>query len=248
MEESNVTAAIKQHLGHGEARKLIARVISLIEADGLEPPAEKTLYAKISGGRGIQTWLIPYFAKALGVTEQDLFDPSKREQIAREEVRKFPALYAQEFPEIQRMEGMVSLPFITIGAGAEAVANIALAESIFLPREILPTNFDPQHTLVGKILGDSMEPKFHENDIVVFDMVDGRDVVFPDAVYLVRYGDTIQIKQVQFLGNGDIRIISFNDTYPPVQPRRDLGVDWEIIGKPFIHLEAHISSRLQEAK
>lgn len=189
---------------------------------------------------------ISYIAEALGVTEQDLFDPARREEIARQEIRRRPMLYAPEFPEIQQMEHMACLPYVTVGAGAEALAAPELAEAIYLPTEILPANFEAKNVLVAKVLGDSMEPKYHENDILFFDMVNGRDVVLPDSVYLVRYGDTVQIKQVQFLGNGDIRIISFNDRYPPVQPRKDLGVDWEILGKPFMHWHADISSRLQE--
>ncbi len=211
-----------------------------------EHPKEQTIYAYLNEKRPIEERLIPYFAKALGVTEQDLFDPSKRERIAKEEIRKHPMHYAADLPEIQLLEEMVRLPFVTIGAGAEAFVNIEMVESIYLPKEILPTNFDPKNTMAGKILGDSMEPKYSENDIVVFDMVNHREVILPDAVYLLRYGDTVQIKQVQFLGNGDIRVISFNDTYPPVQPVKDLGVDWEILGKPFIHMQMHISSRLQE--
>ena len=242
----DVTAKIREMIPNKKRREVIAKVTSLIESDGLEPPAEKTMYAKIAGGRGLQNWLIPYFAKALGVTEQDLFDPSQRERIAKEELRKHPMRYAGDLPEIQLLQDMVRLPYVTVGAGAEALINVELLESIYIPKELLPVNIDLKNTIIGKILGDSMEPKYRENDVVFFDMVNGRDVILPDAIYLVRYGDTVQIKQVQFLGNGDIRVISFNENYPPVQPVKDLGVDWEILGKPFLHWHAEISSRLQE--
>jgi len=188
---------------------------------------------------------INLIAQILGISEQDLFDPSKKEEIAKQEIEKNPNKYLSLIPEIQTMKNMMRLPFITIGAGAEAIANIELVESIYLPREILPLSFDPKHIVVGKVLGDSMEPKYHENDIVFFDMVDGRDVLLHDGIYLVRYGDIVQIKTIQFLGNGDIRVISFNDMYPPVQPVKDLGVDWEILGKPIMHWNVKIFSRLQ---
>ncbi len=189
--------------------------------------------------------IIKEIAKILDIPEQDLFDPAKRERIAKEEIAAHPMRYAALLPEIQTMQNMVRMPFVTIGAGAEAFANIDLVESVYVPEEILPERFNPKHVVVGKVLGDSMEPKYKENDIIFFDMVDGRDVILPDGIYLVRYGDTVQIKTVQFLGNGDIRIISFNEIYPPVQPVKDLGVDWEILGKPFMHWEIHAGSRLQ---
>ena len=189
---------------------------------------------------------IPAVATALGVTEQDLFDPSKKELIAREELNKSPKKYINEFPELQVLRDMYRLPFIPIGAGAEAVLNVDLLDSIYIPIELLPRDFEPKNVIVGRVIGDSMEPEFYENDIIFFDMVNGRDVMLMDGIYLVRYGDTVQVKSVQFLGNGDIRIISFNDNYPPIQPIKELGVDWEILGKPFFCWHAKIWARLQE--
>jgi transcriptional regulator with XRE-family HTH domain len=188
---------------------------------------------------------ISIIAKALDIPEQDLFDPSKKEEIAKQEIESHPEKYLGLMPKIQSMENMMPLPFITIGTNAEAIANIELIESIYLPKEIFPPHFDPKYIVVGKVLGDSMEPKYFENDIVFFDMVDGRNVLLHNGIYLVRYGDIVQIKTIQFLENGDIKVISFNDMYPPVQPVKDLGVDWEILGKPIMHWNLKIFSRLQ---
>ncbi len=185
-------------------------------------------------------------SQILNIPEQDLFDPTKKELIAREELHKNPKKYANELPELQLLQDMHRFPFVTIGAGAEAVLDVAVLESIYIPSELLPPNFNPKNVLIAKVLGDSMEPKFYENDIIFFDMVNGRNVMLTDGIYLVRYGDVVQLKSVQFLGNGDIRIISFNDSYPPIQPVKELGVDWEILGKPFLHWRAQMWARLQE--
>lgn len=192
--------------------------------------------------------MIRKIADALGVTEQDLFDPSKKEMIVKDELHNNPKKYVSELPELQVLRDMYRLPLMDIGAGAEAVLNAEILESIYIPMELLPKDFNPKNVIVGRVIGDSMEPKFYENDIIFFDMVNGRDVILMDGIYLVRYGDTVQIKSVQFLGNGDIRIISFNDNYPPFQPVKDLGVDWEILGKPFFCWHAKFWSRLQERK
>jgi len=188
---------------------------------------------------------VSIIAKALEISEQDLFDASKKEEIAKQEIESHPEKYLGLMPKIQSMENMMCLPFITIGVGAKAIVNIELIESIYLPKEIFPLSFDPKHIVAGKVLGDSMEPKYFENDIVFFDMVDGRDILLHDGIYLVRYGDIVQIQTIQFLGNSDIRMISFNNMYPPVQPVKDLGVDWEILGKPIMHWNIKIFSRLQ---
>lgn len=142
---------------------------------------------------------------------------------------------------MQSMPDIVILPSITIGT--EEIINLSTIE----PTYLLPINFDSKNVTVGKILGDSMEPKYNENDIVFFDIVDGRSVILPNGIYIVRYGSTVQIKSVQFLGNGDVELVSLNPSYRTIRPVKDLGLeDWEIIGKPFIHWDIGITSKLQE--
>jgi len=170
-------------------------------------------------------------ANALNVTVQDLFDPSKKELIAKEEITKNPLKYVDYFPEIQLIKDLVKIEAFAIGAGAEALVQTDI-EYIYLPKEIIPKSFDSRYTKIGKIVGDSMEPEFCEGDIVFLDMVANRHIEYIDGIYLIQYGDVVQLKRVQFLGNSHANIISLNPKYPTINTK-DLGIEWQILGKPY---------------
>ncbi len=54
----------------------------------------------------------------------------------------------------------------------------------------------------------------------------------------------MQIKDVTFLGNGDIMISSRNNNQR-IKIKEDLGIDdWEIVGKPYVLLHATVGSKL----
>lgn len=164
-----------------------------------------------------------------------------KKEIVKKEIKQNPDQHINMMAIMQSMPDIVILPSITIGT--EEIINLSTIE----PTYLLPINFDSKNVTVGKILGDSMEPKYNENDIVFFDIVDGRSVILPNGIYIVRYGSTVQIKSVQFLGNGDVELVSLNPSYRTIRPVKDLGLeDWEIIGKPFIHWDIGITSKLQE--
>ena len=188
--------------------------------------------------------MIPYIAQALEITEQDLFDYSQRERIAKEEIKKNPKKYLALFSELQIIEDSIRLPFAHIGLDSESFANIDLLESIYCPKKILPENIDEKNTLLCKIVGDSMEPEFRDGDIVFIELANGRDIIFQDGIYLIRYGEVVQIKRVQFLGSDDLKILSFNPDYPPIRPKEER-LDWEIIGKPYFVWKCKEYARLK---
>ena len=75
-----------------------------------------------------------------------------------------------------------------------------------------------------------MEPKIKNNDLLIVDMVFGRDFVKVPGIYVVRVGDVVYIKRCEFLGNGDVKLISLNPKYPIYQPMKDDGLEYEILG------------------
>jgi len=145
---------------------------------------------------------------------------------------------------VQLNDNYIEIPTIHAGAGAEAFA-IDIVEKVSYPRELIPPQIAlDENVLVMIVVGNSMEPLYHENDIVFIDMVNGRDIVEINGTYLVRYGNTVQIKDVEFLGNGDILLTSRNSK-ALIQPVRDLGLEWEIVGKPYANLHPNIGSKLK---
>ena len=139
----------------------------------------------------------------------------------------------------------IELPTIYAGAGAVGYA-VDEAEKRCYPNELIPPHVAvDKNALVIIVAGNSMEPLYYENDIVLIDMVNGRDFIKIDGTYLVRYGDTIQIKDIKFLGNTDIMISSRNDRHT-FMVKKDLGIDdWEIIGKPYVSIHATVGGKLK---
>jgi len=140
-------------------------------------------------------------------------------------------------------ENYVTLPTIHAGAGAEAFA-VDRAEQRVFPRDLIPPQIAlDENVLVTVITGNSMEPLYYENDIIFIDMVNGRAFIPVDGTYLVRYGDIVQIKDVEFIGNGEILLRSRNNT-DVRNPSKD-GLEWEIIGKPYANLHPSVGSKLK---
>ena len=139
-------------------------------------------------------------------------------------------------------ENYITLPTIHAGAGAEAFA-VERAEKRAFPRDLIPAQIAlDENVLVMVVVGNSMEPLYYENDIVFIDMVNGREFMPVNGTYLVRYGNTVQIKDVEFIGNGEIMLFSRNSP-AIINPTKE-GLEWEIVGKPYANLHPNVGSKL----
>ena len=192
--------------------------------------------------------VLDLIAEALGCTVLDLDDNgvSKKREIAKMEIMKNRDMYSYMFPEVQLRENIITVPMAYTGAGAEAIVDIETIEKIHIEKKLLPDdtiNRIDDNTMAFKIVGDSMSPNYNEDDILFVDMINGRSVRLGDGVWLIRIGETIQVKQIQFIGNGDVKIISLNDSYPTINTQ-DEKCDWEIIGKPFMRWSVEFFSGL----
>lgn len=142
-----------------------------------------------------------------------------------------------------RNDNYIELPTIHAGAGAEAFA-VDRADRRMYPIELIPPQIAlDENVLVSVIVGNSMEPLYYENDIVFIDMLNGREFIPVNGTYLVRYGETVQVKDVEFLGNGQILLFSRNS--PAIINPTDLGLEWEIVGKPYANLHPTVGSKLK---
>ena len=187
------------------------------------PLKDKVVYAYIDGTRAPEAEHYPIIAKVLNITLDELMGIET---------------------SIQVNKNYIELPTIHAGAGAEAFA-VESAEKRMYPTELIPPQIAlDENVLVMVVVGNSMEPLYYENDIVFIDMVNGREFVPVNGTYLVRYGDTVQIKDVEFLGNGDILLMSRN-SQAIIRPVADLGVEWEIVGKPYASMHPSVGSKLK---
>lgn len=80
-------------------------------------------------------------------------------------------------------------------------------DAVWLKREGLY----PRNLACLPIKGDSMMPGLIDGDIVLIDRARTRG----DGVFVLRIGDALRIKRVQWLANGSLRISSDNPLYQP---------------------------------
>ncbi|MFT7861203.1 MAG: S24 family peptidase [Sulfurimonas sp.] len=187
------------------------------------------------GSRTPDPEIISLSAEMANVPVQDFFDPIEKEKIAKNEIRRNREKYAHLFPEIKTRDNMISIK-VVLGEDDEVV-NI---DKRLFQKDVLDKV--DENTKIFKMQGNDMEPYYGKNDLLFIDMVNGRNVAYSDDIYMVRYGDIVRIKQVQFLGNGEVKLSSINKEYDDINPTRE-GLYWEILGKPFICVSSKHNSK-----
>ncbi|MBP6344738.1 MAG: helix-turn-helix domain-containing protein [Neisseriaceae bacterium] len=86
----------------------------------------------------------------------------------------------------------------------------------------------PKDLAVITIAGESMSPTLNTGDAVLVNMAQKKG----DGVFLLRVGDALRVKRLQWLLDGSIRVISDNPIYPQevLQPEVFADESVEIIG------------------
>ncbi|QPH88774.1 XRE family transcriptional regulator [Campylobacter concisus] len=131
-----------------------------------------------------------------------------------------------------------------VGAGSEGIYDLAMLQKderkIAVDKAFLK-GLDTKNLRIFEVVGDSMEPDFYEGDWAIADMVAGRDKFVRIAgVYIVRMGESVYIKRVEFLPHNGIKLISINTKYGEMYPHKE-GYEWEILGKVCgkVHCEVY---------
>ncbi len=77
------------------------------------------------------------------------------------------------------------------------------------------------------VKGDSMSPALQDTDIILLNRAKTRG----DGIFVIRIGDALRIKRLQWLTTGELKIMSDNPVYDTeiVNPK-NMGEDFEIIG------------------
>lgn len=77
--------------------------------------------------------------------------------------------------------------------------------------------------------GDSMEPTISNNNALLVDTSDkNMDEGF---IYVMRNGDMLWVKRIQWVGGCELLLISDNDAYKPIPFTFDAGSEIEVIGR-----------------
>lgn len=160
--------------------------------------------------------LIHSLAAVLGVTEQELFNPSNK---------KYLSLTAPDnIVFIEKLD-------MRAGAGAAGLIDVPKEGNRIALDKLMLNGLYSQHLKIIEVIGDSMQPEYNEGDMALVDMVDGRyNFTKIGGIYIVRVGDVIHIKRIEFLPNDRVRLISVNKAYGNILPHKE-GYEYEIIGK-----------------
>lgn len=145
-----------------------------------------------------------------------------------EEQRLTPGVASDEtdWAEVRASEQAVAL-----GAGAVVDEYAETHKLKFKASSLRKKGLRPQNLEVYYGSGDSMEPRIHDGDAILFDTADTR--VVDDAIYVIRHDGHVYAKRLQKLGDDLIAITSDNRSDP--QWRKPVVVrssdDFEVLGR-----------------
>ena len=176
-------------------------------------------------------------AEALGIPEQDLFDPSKKIDILKE-VLKNPTpealdLLKSQYPAIsETIEVPILSHEVSAGHGLEPYETEVIDRVVVDKDKFFPGV--PPHKIDGVIVkGDSMEPTLYEGDYVFlyrFDWDEEFEKI--DDIYVINVDNQLKVKRLSFKLNGNIMVISDNPKYKPEEINPDeTQVYFRIIGR-----------------
>lgn len=149
-----------------------------------------------SGTRSPAMKFLPVIAEVLGVSMEELLTHSTSSKIA-EQIFKIPIF---EMPT-------------GCGAMGEFDPSFAVVKEVDIPKVFIEQRYpSPKHLRIFKCFGDSMQPKYNSGDFVIVDMVDGRNFIKIDGIYVFRLDKAVYIKRLTFMPN-KIMARSINPDY-----------------------------------
>ena len=194
-----------------------ASYLSLLES-GKRPPPSDEVTAKIEKALGLKTNQLLHLAH-LARTPRDILDDLDRMQ--REGIVHKRAESVEVGVPIQ--PGLRSIPLINkVAAGypsdfTDKGYPVGIAdEYVSIP------DIEDEHAFAVTVLGDSMEPRFHEGDVLIIspaEAIASGDVCFVRIDQAGESGSTI--KQVWFDDEETVRLESQNPKYPSRVLSRD---------------------------
>ncbi|AQW83015.1 XRE family transcriptional regulator [Campylobacter pinnipediorum] len=180
-----------------------------------------------------------------------LFFPNReknKKHIIEKELKSNFEKYIELIPSEFQIKNTVFLPKseMLIGAGAEGAFDLSLFESetrVAVDKKFIG-GLNPANLKLFEVVGDSMFPEYDEGDLAIVDMVNHRyDFVKIAGIYVVRVGDVVYIKRVEFLPENAVKLISLNSKYGDMYPHKD-GYECEILGKVCGKIKFEISKGL----
>ena len=116
---------------------------------------------------------------------------------------------------------------VSAGSGIEVYGERIIQRVPFAKSWLHSEGLYARHLACLPVHGDSMEPTLQHGDIVLVNHEKTRG----DGVFVVRMGNALRVKRLQWLANGDLRISSDNPIYQTEQiTPAELAGDFDILG------------------
>ena len=115
---------------------------------------------------------------------------------------------------------------VSAGSGIEVYGERIIQRVPFAKSWLHSEGLYARHLACLPVHGDSMEPTLQHGDIVLVNHEKTRG----DGVFVIRMGNALRVKRLQWLANGDLRISSDNAIYESEQVNPDdLGEQFAIL-------------------
>jgi len=181
----------------------------------------------------------------LDIAEQELFELTDRKRKLlkekycssdRIEINSQIRKSTTNFSDMELKSNVLSIPIFIQGTFSRKIYDLVSNKNVYIESELLKNYYNHRDIVAINISGDSMGRRSTDQNIFLIELLKNKEFSKSEGLYLVRYGNIVQIKKVQFLGNGEVLLLSLNPDYQPINLKEEVGKDWEIIGKPFMKL------------
>lgn len=119
--------------------------------------------------------------------------------------------------------------FASAGFGATVSEELKTDPMAFRTEWLKKEGLCPDRLAVIRAKGDSMEPTISNNDIILVYLCNGE--ALRDGLYVLRIGDSLLVKRLQFDPFGGFKIISDNPGYETEVVTKDQRADVHIVGR-----------------
>lgn len=123
----------------------------------------------------------------------------------------------------------VSVPRLALeaaaGSGALGVHEVPFDSLQFSRRWLREHDLERADLSMIRVAGDSMEPVLREGDEI---LVDRRPGPWREGIHVIRIGDALLVKLLQALPPDQVRLVSHNPAYEPVEVARD---EIDVVGR-----------------
>lgn len=174
-------------------------------------------------------------AEACGVLEAWLLTGEGPMRRGEDGEGREPRRRASYLPEGRRLDDeYVEIPLWNVaasgGAGivAEGSGPAQVAKFLSFRRDWLASELHagPADLYLLYVDGDSMEPTLNPGDVILL----RRPERLKDGIYVLRMGDVLHVKRLQFLPGGAVKVTSDNPVYDPFEFRLS-APETELIGR-----------------